>query len=78
MMVVVGVDVVIDAAVVVVEAKGAVMVVVVSEPNSNLDEEKSTVSHDNFGLRNYHVRLLIFFCLTSSSVHSPPPPRLLL
>ena len=32
--------VVVDAAVVIVEAKGAVMVVVVSEPNLNLDEKE--------------------------------------
>ena len=40
MMVVVGVIVVVDAAVVIVEAKGAVMVVV-SEPNLNLDEKEN-------------------------------------
>ena len=38
------------------------VVVVVSEPSLNLDEKKSTVSHDNFGLlQNYHVTLLISF-----------------
>ena len=46
MMVVVGVDVV-DAAVVVVEVKGAVVVVVVSELKLNLDKKrKSPTSHD--------------------------------
>ena len=39
----------VEAAVAVVEAEGAVIVVVVSEAKLNFDEErKSTTSHDNF------------------------------
>ena len=35
----------------VVEAKGAVIVVVVSELKLNLDEKRNQQSHDNFGWR---------------------------